>query len=260
MSGHIKLDRDAFDHPLLKDPERFRAWFWMVARAAWKSAKIDVNGKTISIRRSQFCTSRDQLAKAWGWSPSAVERFLTRLQTEQMIGRETGQGRSIITITNYEKYQADPKKAGQATGQRNGQRSDSRRTAKEEGEEGKKEEPDGSSIPPTPQRPKDGDHLEYPDWLPVSQWNAFYAMRVNKRAEPTAHAVDLLLRHLDQKRLHGHDPGKVLDQSTVNNWTDIYDLKDNRNGTANRAGSANGTDRRSSKLRAVDDALDFMRG
>lgn len=133
MSGTINMSRDAFEHPLLKDGDRFRAWFWMVSRACWKATKFDINGKLVELQRGQFATSRSTLADAWNWSPSAVERFLARLETEQMIGRETGQGRSIITICNYDKYQFQSDKAGQETEQATGQRSDSDRTAKEEG-------------------------------------------------------------------------------------------------------------------------------
>lgn len=133
MIGFVVMARDAIDHPLLKDGERFRAWFWMVARACWKSTKFDLAGKIITLERGQFCASRSQLAEAWGWSPSAVERFLSRLETEQMIGRATGQGRTIITICNYDKYQSAPEDAGQVTGQASGQPADSRRTAKEQG-------------------------------------------------------------------------------------------------------------------------------
>src|SRR3546814_8151923 len=65
-------------------------------------------------------------------SPSAVERFLTRLKTEQMIEQDTGQGLSIITICNYDKYQHEKKEAGQASGQVTGQGPDSHRTTKEQ--------------------------------------------------------------------------------------------------------------------------------
>ncbi|WP_197282886.1 hypothetical protein [Novosphingobium sp. ST904] len=57
---------------------------------------------------------------------------MTRLETEQMIGRETGQGRTIITICNYAKYQDVEAKAGQETGQPSGQVPDSHRTTKEQ--------------------------------------------------------------------------------------------------------------------------------
>lgn len=145
MSGFAALHREATEHPLFDgDVARFGAWFWLVANACWKSTKHDINGKIITLKRGQICVSRTRLAKAWGWSPSAVERFLTRLQTEQMIGRATGQGKSVITILNYEKYQDIKQETGQATGQATGQRSDSDRTTKEQGNQRREESP----LPP----------------------------------------------------------------------------------------------------------------
>lgn len=133
MIGFAVIYRDALDHPMLVgDAARLGAWVYLVVRACWKQTPYDINGKITMLERGQLCTSRSQLAAAWGWSPSAVERFLTRLETEQMIGRATGQGRSIITICNYAKYQDISEDTGQASEQPTGQRSDSDRTAKEQ--------------------------------------------------------------------------------------------------------------------------------
>ncbi len=133
MSGFAVLHREAREHPLfVGDVARFGAWSWLILTACWKPTPYDLSGTIITLERGQLCTSRSQLAKAWGWSPSAVERFLTRLQTEQMIERETGQGRSVITICNYEKYQDVKERPGQAAGQGTGQPADSQRTAKEQ--------------------------------------------------------------------------------------------------------------------------------
>lgn len=133
MNGNfIALDRGVIDHPLLKDGERLRAWIWLLVKACWKPIKYDVSGKIITLGRGQLCVSRSQLAQAWGWSESAVERFLTRLKTEQMIERETGQGKTVITICNYGKYQDANSETGQPTEQATGQRSDSDRTTKEQ--------------------------------------------------------------------------------------------------------------------------------
>lgn len=140
MSGFIALHREAFSHPVLKDPARFRAWFWLVANAAWKATKHDARGHTITVERGQLCAGREYLAKEWGWSPSAVERFLTRLETEQMIERQTGQMKTVITIRNYDKYQEKPEEGGHMSGQQTGQKPDRNRTAKEEGKQGNKEE------------------------------------------------------------------------------------------------------------------------
>jgi len=146
MSGFVVMHRAIFNHPLFRrHPERFMAWAWLIANACWKPTRFDINGQTVTLERGQLCVSRSQLANAWNWSDSAVERFLTRLKTEQMIGRETGQGRSIITICNYAKYQDVKQEAGQATGQPIGQRSDSDRTAKEQGNKGTREDTSVSS-------------------------------------------------------------------------------------------------------------------
>lgn len=140
MAGFFKLWRGWRDCPALRgDYSRADAWVWLIENACWQARPFDVKGKSLTLERGQLCASRDQLASVWGWSPSAVERFLTRLKTEQMIGRETGQGKTVITISNYDKYQDSGDQVGQEIGQQTGQASDRHRTAKEEGKKVKKE-------------------------------------------------------------------------------------------------------------------------
>ncbi len=138
--GWISLHRGWRDNPIFRGEfSRADAWVWMIENACWKPARFDIKGKIVTLERGQLCASRDRLASVWGWSPSAVERFLTRLQTEHMIGRETGHGKSIITICNYAKYQDRAEQTGQETGQETGQTSDRDRTAKEQGNKGTSE-------------------------------------------------------------------------------------------------------------------------
>ncbi|WP_417615335.1 hypothetical protein [Parasphingorhabdus sp.] len=139
MSGRFSVARGWRDHALFRNEKysRGEAWLWLVEIACWKPRDYDVSGKIIRLERSQLCTSRNELAKQWDWSPSAVERYLGRLETGQMIERATGQGKSIITICNYDKYQLSPNEAGQATGQATGQGPDRDRTTKEEGNKGR---------------------------------------------------------------------------------------------------------------------------
>ncbi|WP_299327613.1 hypothetical protein [Parasphingopyxis sp.] len=140
MTGFVKLHRGWRDSPIFRGKfSRGEAWLWLLENACWKDTQFDINGKTVMLRRGQLVTSRAKLAGAWGWSGSAVERFLTRLKTEQMIEQETGQGRSVITITNYRKYQDRESETGQEGEQETGQRPDSDRTAKEEREEKKED-------------------------------------------------------------------------------------------------------------------------
>lgn len=153
MSGFFKLNREVFEHPLFKsDSRKLGAWVWLLGTACWKANRFNIRGHTVILQRGELCVSRSQLAAAWGWKLSAVERFLERLEAEQMIERQTGRGRTIVSICNYNKYQDFEELTGQATGQPAGQQPDRFRTAKEEGNQENMEEPNGSSPPEVPRR------------------------------------------------------------------------------------------------------------
>jgi hypothetical protein len=144
MSGFIAMSREVFDHPLLRDGERFRAWFWMVSKACWKPTKFDVHGRIITLDRGQFSCSVRELAEAWGWSKSSVDRFLTRLKTETMIETESGTGRLVITICNYGKYQDAERDAGTDGGTPTGTPAGQQRDIKEPLNHSTSVEPKGS--------------------------------------------------------------------------------------------------------------------
>ena len=133
MSGYLRAQRDRFKHHLFRSEQFCRgyAWDWMCARACYAPRPYTVKGKTITVQRGQFVASPDEMAEAWNWSRSAVNRFLARLKTEHMIEHETGHGKSLITICNYEEYQSDTPQPGQESGQETGHKADTKRTAKE---------------------------------------------------------------------------------------------------------------------------------
>lgn len=115
MAGWIALHRSAFEHPLLADDARFRAWFWLVANAAWASTSVRIKGEMVQLERGELSFSQRFLAQNWGWSKSRVDRFIADLRREGMIatrskigageGHNAGQGQAIISICNYDRYQ-----------------------------------------------------------------------------------------------------------------------------------------------------------
>lgn len=169
MSGFIVMSRDAIDHPLLRDGERFRAWFWMVAKACWKPTKFDVQGKVVQLERGQFCCSVREMAEAWGWSKSAVDRFIQRLVDEDMVistraksgtgsGTASGTSRSIITICNYAKYQDVPRDGGTVSEPLSGTAAGQQRDIKEQ----------GNQYLPNGRSPKNARKAPIPDdWEPL---------------------------------------------------------------------------------------------
>ena len=107
MAGWIKISTDIAKHWIWNDAERLKWWIDILFMASWKDNKQLVGKQLVSLRRGQLIASISFLCKRWGRSRSMVEPFLTLLHEEGMISKEVVNNVSIITVLNYEKYQAN---------------------------------------------------------------------------------------------------------------------------------------------------------
>lgn len=133
MTGWIKIERESFGHDMFEADEFSRrdAWFWLIARAAWKPMRTKIKGYAVDLERGELSASVREMAEAWKWSKSRVNRFMAELREAEMISvrarsgttlgqrssqkmgqtlgqqnyHAAGQGKSIINICNYAKYQ-----------------------------------------------------------------------------------------------------------------------------------------------------------
>lgn len=64
-----------------------------------------------------------------------------------------------------------------------------------------------------------------PAWLPKEAWAAFLAMRVKIKKPATEYAQKLLLKKLAAFYVNDQDPEAILNQSIMNGWQDLYELK-----------------------------------
>ena len=64
-----------------------------------------------------------------------------------------------------------------------------------------------------------------PDWVPADPWNRYAEMRRAKRKPLTDNSARLAIEQLERLASDGHPPGEVLDQSTLNDWTGLFELK-----------------------------------
>jgi hypothetical protein len=122
MTGYYQMARgwmenDFFDREPFTERE---AWQWLVEQAAWRPSRTKIKGTIVPLERGQLSFSVRFMADKWQWSKSRVDRFLKRLAAENMVnissknrdnsgttaGHPAGQGQSIITVCNYEKYQS----------------------------------------------------------------------------------------------------------------------------------------------------------
>lgn len=97
-------------------------------------------------------------------------------------------------------------------------------------------------------RPKKDEPFVLPDWVPAPQWAAFDAMRNTIRKPMTDYAKALVVIELQTLADAGFPPGAVLDQSTRNNWQDVYKIKDRDNGQQRQSGSRGGSTRDAAQL------------
>jgi len=97
--GKIWLDRELFDHRIWVKSKPFskgQACVDMIFMANWKDTKVPYKNKFTTIKRGAFIRSVRDLSKRWGWSDSAVHRFLVLLESDDMIVKKRDQKANFI--------------------------------------------------------------------------------------------------------------------------------------------------------------------
>ncbi len=75
-----------------------------------------------------------------------------------------------------------------------------------------------------------------PDWMPTEAWEGYVEMRKKQKKVMTPRAEGMQIKALKVWLDSGHDIVAILDQSTRNNWIDLFEVKEQRRvtDTANR--------------------------
>lgn len=254
--GFVLIYRSLLDHHAFRNDAEAMAFAWLVLRASYKPTKVRYKGQSVKLNRGQLAISVRDMAEAMDRQKGWVERFLTRLKSGTMIETHTETGVTVVTICNYDKYQAQnegagtPRKTPRETDAGQGQDTEQTR------EQVNKGEPNGSPTPIAPIRA--GGWPEVPDWVPAEQWNGWITMRKDKGKWPTPRAVQLAIGELEKLRTAGNDPGKVLDQSTLQSWVGLFKLKDEDNGNRGQRNGWNAPrDTRDGYTRELHSRLDI---
>lgn len=207
--GYVRIYRRILENPVFRDHGEAMAFAYLVLLASWRPARVRYKDRQVELKRGQLAISVRDLAAKLDRSRSWCDRFLTRLTDRDMIGTDSGTGVNIITICNYEEYQA-PKEDGETPSEpKAGHHRDSAGTQNKEGNKGKKED-----TPPTP---------SLPEWLPMAEWEGWLDMRRRKKVPNSPRALAMAIHKLDELRRKGFDPARMLDEHTLRGWQGIYD-------------------------------------
>jgi uncharacterized protein YdaU (DUF1376 family) len=81
-----------------------------------------------------------------------------------------------------------------------------------------------------PNKEKRAEALVVPPWVPPEAWAGYVEMRRKGKKPMTDRAMRLKFGELNGFKEAGHDLTTILDKSTSNNWTDLYEPKTPPNG------------------------------
>lgn len=74
-----------------------------------------------------------------------------------------------------------------------------------------------------------------PAWIDRKAWDGFEAMRVKMRRGLTEQGRSLCMKKLESLQRAGNDPTQVLNQSTMNGWQGLFEIKGNNNAKPSRS-------------------------
>ncbi|MCP4085467.1 MAG: hypothetical protein GY745_10510, partial [Actinomycetia bacterium] len=106
--GYISLHRKILESWLWNEKpfSKGQAWIDLLMCAAYTDTDVFIRQSLIKLKRGQQARSIASLANAWGWSTKKVRNFLSVLDENRKIDLQKGNLTSVITICNYDSYQA----------------------------------------------------------------------------------------------------------------------------------------------------------
>lgn len=108
--GWIKLYRSIQDNPLWNEKpfDKARAWIDLLLMANHEDRYVG----SIKVEAGSFITSMQKLAERWGWSRSAVIRYMNRTQSEHMVILKADTKRTLVSVVNWASYQGGRTQSG----------------------------------------------------------------------------------------------------------------------------------------------------
>ena len=105
MSGWITIHRKLRNHWIWNDSEYLKAWIDLLMMANHEARKWNTKTKIIIIKRGEIITSIRKLSERWSWSVGKVRRFLSLLQSDNMVTQIPAHSWTHLSICNYDTYQ-----------------------------------------------------------------------------------------------------------------------------------------------------------
>lgn len=108
--GWVPVHRQIQENWLWKDKpfSQGQAWIDLLMLANYEDKKTPYKGEVITCERGTVNLSITELAKRWGWSRDKTRRFLSTLESDEMVRVKATKHRTTVTIENYAFYNDVP--------------------------------------------------------------------------------------------------------------------------------------------------------
>lgn len=117
--GYLKLWRKAAESEVFACPHLWRLWTWCLIRASYKSRSFPFKtGRAtigVKVAAGDFIFGRNSASEVLGESPSTIWDRMKKLEKMGMLKITSNKQYSMITICNWEDYQAEHVEIRQAT-------------------------------------------------------------------------------------------------------------------------------------------------
>jgi hypothetical protein len=187
-NGWVKLHRKITEWEWWHDMPTFRLFMYLLLSVTHKTLRY----AGLELPPGSIVTGGHRLADETGLTHKQVRRALNNLEKTGEITRKRASKFSVITISNFDKYQIQETEAGQAEGKQRASRGQLNKKVRRKEEKIK-------TYNPTSDRP---------DWIEESLWLSL----IESRKKVKAGGTELAYRRLINKLKEGLDAGYSTDE------------------------------------------------
>jgi len=225
-------------HWISSEPELLAVFSRLLMEANFETKKTILNGRLVEVRRGQLVYGRDAFSKKSGVSVCKLRRYMKLLESDQVISQHKTSKYTVISITNYEQYQATDQQTNQQIASK---------------------QPADSQQITTPKEVKEVKNVKkeqiLPPYIPLETWADFVDHRVKLKSKMTDKAIKMLLNKLETYHRSGENVDQMLQDAIINGWKSVYP-KGGNNGTGNQRQNLSAVER----VRAASRRAEAERG
>lgn len=136
----IKIHSSIWRNPWMYRPNVLAVWVYILCHVEWRPTDAVFEGQRITLQPGQGIFKLRELASIFRIPVTSLRRIITLLKSESQIGTQTSPRNTLITVVNWQKYQAVGSQIGSQTAHKrhtNGTQTDHLPIIKEK-QEGKK--------------------------------------------------------------------------------------------------------------------------